>query len=95
MIYKKFGTGCCIRNNPSQKSVILVLVLILVLIVVLVLVLVLVLILIFVLVLILALLVLVIVLIVHDLKFLSKFAPLGNYSFVGIFINYSRQRISA
>ena len=89
MIYKKFGTGCCIRNNPSQKSVILVLVLILVLIVVLVLVL------IFVLVLILALLVLVIVLIVHDLKFLSKFAPLGNYSFVGIFINYSRQRISA
>ena len=91
MIYKKFGTGCCIRNNPSQKSVILVLVLILVLIVVLVLVLIL----IFVLVLILALLVLVIVLIVHDLKFLSKFAPLGNYSFVGIFINYSRQRISA
>lgn len=89
MIYKKFGTGCCIRNNPSQKSVILVLALILVLIVVLVLVL------IFVLVLILALLVLVIVLIVHDLKFLSKFAPLGNYSFVGIFINYSRQRISA
>ena len=91
MIYKKFGTGCCIRNNPSQKSVILVLVLILVLIVVLFLVLIL----IFVLVLILALLVLVIVLIVHDLKFLSKFAPLGNYSFVGIFINYSRQRISA
>ena len=91
MIYKKFGTGCCIRNNPSQKSVILVLVLILVLIVVLVFVLIL----IFVLVLILALLVLVIVLIVHDLKFLSKFAPLGNYSFVGIFINYSRQRISA
>ena len=93
MIYKKFGTGCCIRNNPSQKSVILVLVLTLIL--VLIVVLVLVLILIFVLVLILALLVLVIVLIVHDLKFLSKFAPLGNYSFVGIFINYSRQRISA